>query len=99
MSRAPLENIDYYDCSAKPDGNYIHPTDCTRFITCIDGKAHDFPCPDCGRDNHPQCNGDEFLVYNADHDWCDWPGETPCGSNATELDCYEDSRRVSAATT
>lgn len=93
MSRAHITNVDYYDCSAKPDGNYLHPTDCTRYIVCANGTAHDMACPDCGKDNHPQCNGQEFLVYeDTQFDWCDWPSNIPCGANERpELACYDDS--------
>ncbi|WP_392900902.1 chitin binding peritrophin-A domain-containing protein [Streptomyces sp. LN699] len=26
---------DFYSCADKADGNYIHPTDCTKFISCV----------------------------------------------------------------
>lgn len=26
--------VDFYDCTGKPDGNYVHPFDCTKFISC-----------------------------------------------------------------
>ncbi|WP_167477702.1 carbohydrate-binding module family 14 protein [Nocardia arthritidis] len=38
--------IDWYDCSGKPDGNYVHPSDPTKFITCVAEKiAYERSCP------------------------------------------------------
>ncbi len=31
---ADVNDINYYDCTGRNDGNYIHPFDCTKFITC-----------------------------------------------------------------
>ncbi|XP_064458995.1 protein obstructor-E-like [Ornithodoros turicata] len=41
-------------------GMYTHPTDCGKFITCVDGKSFDFNCP-------------EGLAYNQERGVCDWP--------------------------
>ncbi len=46
-------NDDYeidYDCSDKPDGNYPHPYDCTRFISCSGGVASARDCASCNVD-------------------------------------------------
>ena len=79
MSRENLADIDYFDCTGKADGNYPHPSDCTRFITCHNGRAADIACPDCGLPTNPyQCAGSEYLYYKASADQCDWPRETEC---------------------
>lgn len=37
---------DYYDCSGKPDGDYAHPTDPTKFISCVaQTHAYERSCP------------------------------------------------------
>ncbi len=30
---ADVDDIEYFDCTEKNDVNYIHPFDCTKFIT------------------------------------------------------------------
>lgn len=39
--------IDWYDCSGKENGDYYHPTDCHKFITCSNGNAAERDCPQC----------------------------------------------------
>ena len=93
MPRQNFDNIDYYDCSAKPNGNYIHPTDCTRFITCANGRAADMACPDCNAHDE-KCAGERYLVWDDAEDVkrCEWPQFTPCVTEETlKLECYEDS--------
>jgi hypothetical protein len=45
--RPVSEDVDYYDGSDQPDGMYEHPTDCTRYIECRNGRAADKPNPAC----------------------------------------------------
>ena len=47
---ADVNDIDYYDCTGKNDGNYIHPFDCTKFITCQKAchYLHLAPAPETG---------------------------------------------------
>jgi hypothetical protein len=47
VSRDTISNVDYFDCTGKADGTYVHPTDCTRYITCTKGTAADVACPEC----------------------------------------------------
>ncbi len=40
------ELIDWYDCSRKEDGNYPHPTDPTKYISCVAKRyAYERNCP------------------------------------------------------
>jgi hypothetical protein len=77
MSRPNHDNIDYYDCSGKPDGKYIHPSDCTRYIMCMNGRAADMACPDCDP-NNSQCAGSEYQRFNPQGGYCDWPSNIEC---------------------
>jgi len=76
-SRPNYDFIDYYDCSGKDNGNYIHPTDCTRFIKCSNGHASDMACADCDLPSS-QCLGQPYLVWDAGKDYCEWPALTEC---------------------
>ena len=79
MTRANISNVDYYDCTGKANGNYIHPTDCTRFIKCQDGQATDMACPDCDMEQNPtQCAGSEYLFWDQTRDRCEFPSDTQC---------------------
>ncbi|ODM90512.1 hypothetical protein Ocin01_16168 [Orchesella cincta] len=42
--------INWYDCSGEADGNYVHPYDCTRFISCSGGIASQRDCANCDID-------------------------------------------------
>ena len=38
--------VDWYDCSDKDDGNYAHPTDNTKFMSCVARRhAYERNCP------------------------------------------------------
>lgn len=37
--------VDWYDCSGKSNGNYPHPDDDTKFISCANGYAYEQDCP------------------------------------------------------
>ena len=83
-ARDDYDDVGYGGCAGKPDGNYLHPTDCTRFITCHNGRAADMACPDCGLGNNPyQCAGQEYMYYNPKMDMCAWPSTTPCITGQT----------------
>jgi hypothetical protein len=77
-SRSNHDNVDYYDCQDKLKGNYTHPWDCTRFITCSNGRASDMACADCDKNNAQQCAGLDYLVYDKSVDRCEWPADTQC---------------------
>jgi hypothetical protein len=76
--------IDWYDCSGKEDGNYVHPTDCTRFISCSGGIASQRDCANCNVD--PVRCPEGRTVYNATVDACLWADETTCGSSGITED-------------
>ncbi|XP_021943297.1 uncharacterized protein LOC110841905 isoform X2 [Folsomia candida] len=76
-SRPNYDHIDYYDCSGKPNGTYVHPTDCTRFIMCSNGYASDMACPDCDLPN-TLCHGSPYLTYDGFKERCEWPKITEC---------------------
>ncbi|CAL8091063.1 unnamed protein product [Orchesella dallaii] len=69
--------IDWYDCTGKADGNYVHPTDCTRFISCSGNIASQRDCANCNVD--PVRCPEGRTVYNATVDQCLWADETTCG--------------------
>lgn len=69
--------VDFYSCAGKPDGNYIHPTDCTKFMSCVAQEyAYERDCAPChpNPDNCP--NGK--LHYDAASDACLWSYEAGC---------------------
>ncbi|MFG1795827.1 carbohydrate-binding module family 14 protein [Nocardia sp. NPDC049149] len=69
--------VDFYDCTGKPDGNYIHPFDCTKFITCEGQvRAYEMYCADChvNPDNCPHGR----LHYDHGQDACLWSYEAGC---------------------
>ncbi|CAL8091916.1 unnamed protein product [Orchesella dallaii] len=68
--------IGWYNCAGKPDGNYEHPSDCTRFISCSGGIASQRDCADCHIDAVRCPEG--RTVYNASVDACLWADETTC---------------------
>lgn len=81
--KAPITQYDKhpwdgYDCSNKEDGNYVHPTDCTRFARCEDGVASEIDCPPCNVD--PVRCPEGRLVSNATVDSCLRADETECES-------------------
>lgn len=74
---APQGKADYYSCIGKPDGNYIHPTDCTKFISCVAGEyAYERNCADCHVD--PERCPTGRLHYHAPEDKCLYSYEAGC---------------------
>jgi len=74
--------ITWYDCSRKPDGNYEHPYDCTRFISCSGGIASERDCANCNIDP-VRCPAGR-TVYNVSVDACLWADETTCSVTPTD---------------
>lgn len=68
--------IDWYDCSQQKDGNYVHPSDCTRFISCSGGVASQRDCANCHVD--PVHCPEGRLVYNSTVDRCLSADQTRC---------------------
>ncbi|XP_035701863.1 uncharacterized protein LOC118433737 [Folsomia candida] len=84
-NRPNYDKVDYYDCSGKENGLYLHPNDCTRFITCIDSRAADFSCPPCDLTNSSGCRGSQYLVYDVDKHTCNWPNQTKCHTSGPKF--------------
>ncbi|MFD3532618.1 chitin binding peritrophin-A domain-containing protein [Streptomyces sp. NPDC058664] len=75
--RAGSRLVEDYDCTGKPDGNYIHPYDCTKFMGCVAGQyAYERNCADFhpNPDNCPTGR----LHYDAASDACLWSYEAGC---------------------
>ena len=44
-------HVDWYDCSGKADGNYPHPYECTKFMSCVAQEyAYERNCAVCAYD-------------------------------------------------
>jgi hypothetical protein len=72
-----MSTVDFYDCTGKEDGNYIHPTDCTKFISCVDQThAYERQCPECDPNPHECPNG--YLHYDHPSDSCLYAYEAGC---------------------
>jgi hypothetical protein len=78
FSRPNIDLVEYGGCKIKENGDYQHPTDCTRFITCSNGLAADMACADCNDPDSPQCAGQSHLRFDDDVKRCEWPLHTPC---------------------
>ncbi len=71
------EKIHFYDCTGKQDGNYTHPFDCTRFISCVGGAdAYERDCPICLIDSTNCPKG--RLHYQASTDSCQLDSVAGC---------------------
>lgn len=69
--------VDWYNCAGKADGNYIHPTDCTRFMSCVaQTYAYERDCPACHVDP-VRCPSGK-LHYDAPSDSCEWADVAGC---------------------
>lgn len=87
-----IPDIDYYDCSEKPDGMYRHPFDCTRFIVCDNGRAHDRACESCDPAD-ARSAGKEFMVFDLDNERCGWPAETECVTDTVAFEAMDAENR------
>ncbi|OXA51282.1 hypothetical protein Fcan01_14465, partial [Folsomia candida] len=77
--RVSIKFPDYFSCEGKEDGSYPHPTDCTRFILCGNGKARDDPCLWCDTDAYQQqCQGNKYLVFDDNTNMCRFQAEAGC---------------------
>jgi hypothetical protein len=73
----PQNAADYYDCTGKPDGNYIHPTDCTKFMSCVaQTHAYERDCATCHY--HPIDCPTGKTHYHEPSDACLWASEAGC---------------------
>ena len=52
-------------CTGKADGNYYHPTNCTKFVSCASTHTYVTDCP-------------AGLHYRKDNDACDWKANANC---------------------
>lgn len=84
LKRPNHDHIDYYDCTGKATGKHVHPTDCTRFISCsAGGVASDMACPDCNQHDE-KCAGEPFLRWSAATGNCEWPADTECSTDGDD---------------
>jgi len=67
---AVIPDVNYYDCSQKESGLEVHPWDCTRFIHCDNGRAHDKSCAECHVDKITCPDG--WLVFDFGAQECEW---------------------------
>jgi len=82
---------DYYNCKGLANGNYQHPWECTKFISCSNGYAYEMSCADCNPGD-PRCP-DGKTNFNEAADACLWPDEAQCTGGPPpecEDDCDEE---------
>jgi len=69
--------VDNYSCAGKEDGNYIHPTDCTKFMSCVaQTYAYERDCATCHV--HPTDCPNGKTHYDHPSDACLWAWEAGC---------------------
>ena len=69
--------VDWYDCSEREDGNYIHPNDCTKFMSCVARQhAYERNCAICN-ENPVNCPTGR-LHYHYPQDRCEWADVAGC---------------------
>ena len=68
---SPTSTPFFYNCTGRTDGNYLHPTLCTHFVSCSGGRAIDMFCPLAD-------NQGNLLRYNSTINACDYPRDTAC---------------------
>ncbi|CAL8111404.1 unnamed protein product [Orchesella dallaii] len=71
--RAP---VDWYECAGKAEGNYAHPVDCTRFLTCSNGIAAERDCAICNYD--PVLCPQGRLVFDRETNQCLYANQAEC---------------------
>ena len=65
-----------FNCKGVRDGNYQHPFNCNKYMSCSGGIASEKDCPLC-EVNPVQCP-DGMLIYNVTRDRCLPADETEC---------------------
>lgn len=74
-----IHPIQSFNCKGKADGNYLHPTDCTRFMSCSANVGSERDCPPCDHKLDPiRCKSTNRLVYSDTQDTCVWADQTEC---------------------
>ncbi|XP_058465516.1 uncharacterized protein LOC131439033 [Malaya genurostris] len=68
----PPENF----CESRPDGEYAHPNDCSRFIRCISGETNELVCS-------------EDEIYRAEVSFCVPGNPTNCENFPLEIMCAD----------
>jgi len=71
-----VDFIDYYNCKGITNGNYYHPWDCTKFITCSNGYASERDCAACNPGDS-RCP-DGRTHFDEPSDACLWPDVARC---------------------
>jgi len=83
IDRPPIDNSNVFDCSSRPDLPLLaHPSDCTRFIQCTNGRTVDHACADCDKNNIKECQDSDYLVFDpsVNATSCIYPSESDkCG--------------------
>lgn len=70
--------IDWYDCKGRTNGNYPHPVDCTRFVTCSNEIASERDCAIC--EYHPIRCPEGRLIFDSETNMCLFANEAKCQS-------------------
>jgi len=52
-------------CTGRQDGRYLHASDCSKYIWCVQGSANVMSCQ-------------QGLHWNPSADACDWPDNANC---------------------
>jgi len=71
--------VDFYSCAGKVDGNYVHPYDCTKFISCVNqALAYERNCASCNPLTHPEDCPTGRTHYHQPADAWLWAREAGC---------------------
>ncbi|ODM88471.1 Endochitinase [Orchesella cincta] len=84
-------------CYSLADGDYDHPDDCTKFVTCSNRIAYEMNCATCHFD--PLRCPTLRTVFDASAKGCVWANETTCHSSGTPTDSTDASTITPAPTT
>jgi hypothetical protein len=76
--RPNYPDVDYYDCTGRHETMETHPFDCTRFMKCDNGRAHDMACPKCH--THPSSCPNGYLIWDNPNQICNWGDQTECSA-------------------
>jgi hypothetical protein len=77
------DDITYYNCYGKADGNYVHPYNCHQFITCHNNRAGERDCAVCHTD--PTDCPDGRLYYHHPSNACEWYHIAGCNIDPDSL--------------